>query len=380
MIGTSGKLTALDGRNVALTGGGGFIGERVAAVLAGAGARVTALLRSRHGAARLRALGATVAVVPLSGADDRLVRALEGRDAVVHAAYDMRAGAAENMAAFDALFEAAGRAGVGRFVQLSSVVVYDDWPGGVLNEDSAVSDGIAGSYRQAKIEMERRLLAGGFEAAILQPTIVYGPGSALWTTAPMAALASGGVVLPDPCGNCPAVHVDDVAAAVALALAAGDIGRERFLISGPDAPGWQAFFEAYRSLVGRGEVRLVPAGQLHARLGAAAATTAAATAAAGPAPGPGLAARVSARARRLVGSRRFERMLSAARRLRRGGLRWPDAQALALYESSPVISIEKAAMRLGYVPRVDFAEGISRLGGTSRAAFRAQGADRMNKA
>ena len=60
-------------------------------------------------------------------------------------------------AAFDALLAAAGRAGVGRIVHASSIVVYDDWPGGDaegrIDEDSPRHGTPASGYRAAKLAM-----------------------------------------------------------------------------------------------------------------------------------------------------------------------------------------------------------------------------------
>ena len=349
-----GQTSGISGKKVAVTGAGGFIGSRIVAALLAEGAQVTAVLRSGHDAARLRAMGARPVVAPLKPGT-RLERALSGAGALVNAAHDMRAGLAENLAAFDALLAAAARAGIPRIVHLSSAVVYDDWPDGALSEDSPISTGTGGAYRQAKIAMENKLLAMDIDVAILQPTIVYGPGSAFWTEAPLAALAAGGVVLPDPCGLCPAVHVDDVARAAVLAVAAPARLHDRFLVAGPDSPGWDAFYQGYREIAGRGEILRRPVGELAARLG--------------PDPagdgGPSAAARLSAVLRRVIGSRRFDRLLARLRPRARGPV-WPDPHLLALYRARPEISTARARRALGYVPRVDFASGLAGIARSRR--------------
>ncbi len=347
------KSTQLSGRRIALTGARGFIGGRILRRLLDEDAQVTALLRSGHDAKALRSLGASVAVAPLrSGAT--LERALAGHDVLVHAAYDVRAGKDENLAAFAALLSAARAAGIGRIVHLSSAVVYDDWPGGQIDEGAPISTATGGAYRQAKIAMENSLLAGDIEAIILQPTIVYGPGSAIWTTAPMAALAAGGVVLPEPCGTCPAVYVDDVAQAVARAVELPDPGRRRFVISGSDPVDWQDFYRGYRDIVGGGQIVRQPAADMLVSVGAPQSDAAQV--------GPSAAARLSARLRALVGTRRFEAAVSAARGLRTArGPAWPDAHLLALQVASPQVSIALARRDLGYAPQFDFAAGLAEI-------------------
>jgi nucleoside-diphosphate-sugar epimerase len=218
---------------------------------------------------------------------------------------------------------------------------------------------VGGPYRQAKIAMERRLIAGPLPAVILQPTIVYGPGSALWTDRPLAALRRGGVVLPDPPGLCPAVHGADVAGAALAALALPDPGRERFLISGPDRMTWADFYRGYAGLLGQGEVRLEPLADLAARLGPAPVPGAAPS-------GPSAAARISAALRRVLGSRRFDRLLARLADRRGPAVTWPDRAALALYAARGDIDTSAARDRLGFTPRLSFAQGLE----TIRAQYR----------
>lgn len=332
------------GQRVVVTGAGGFIGRRLTAVLARGGAQVTVLVRSRRDVPPgvrtvLCDLGA--GVVPPG--------ALAGASVLFHFAYDVRASAEANLRGFDALLAAAAQAGVGRVVHASSAVVYDDWPDGHLSERSAWGGPGGGPYRQAKIEMERRLLGGPLPAVILQPTIVYGPGSALWTGRPMAQLKSGGVVLPSPVGLCAAVHVDDVVLAALLAAVVPDPGRERFLVSGPDRMTWEDFFRGYAAMLGGGKIELCDLGPAPAPAAEGAA-------------GPSLAARVSAAGRRLLGHRRFEALVAAARTLRpAAGPALPDAGLHRLYLGRPTIDLGHAQVRLGFEPLIDFQAGLTTI-------------------
>ena len=113
-------------------------------------------------------------------------------------------------------------------------MVYDGWPGEDLDEAGTMQRPGGSPYRQAKIRMEAQLMAGPVPAAILQPTLVYGPGSALWTDHLADTLAHGTQVLPEPEGLCNGVFVDDVVQAMFRAATMKDLGRERFIISGPD--------------------------------------------------------------------------------------------------------------------------------------------------
>lgn len=339
----------MDGRRVLVTGATGFIGRRVFVALLGAGAEVTALVRSRAGRAGLpESVRSVVGAIENA---DALASALEGQDVLVNLAHDIRASAETNLAAFDRLIAAATVARVGRIVHLSSIVVYDAWPDHDCAETGSMDRPGGGGYRQAKIAMEHRLMAGALPAAILQPTIVYGPGSTLWTDGFAAALLAGGVVVPEPEGLCNGVFVDDVAAACVRAAALPDLKRERFIISGPAPFAWSALLEGYAKILGRGEVKRVPVAELERALG--------------PKPdesaftGPSTAARVSALARRLIGHRRFERLLRLLRRrLSRGTPMMPDHHLLAEFSGGGTCRIDHARVRLGHTPAFDLERGL----------------------
>ncbi len=67
----------------------------------------------------------------------------------------------------------------------------------------------------------------------MQPTIVYGPFSRLWTIDPADMLINATVVLPDRGeGICNAVYVDDVVDAMILAAKNPAAVGQRFLVSG----------------------------------------------------------------------------------------------------------------------------------------------------
>ena len=345
------QIGDLKGQAVAVTGASGFIGQRLVAALVRAGAEVTALVRSRHGVAALQALGARVLVAPLLPGPG-LRDALAGQAVLFHFAYDMRASGADNLAAFQALLAAAS--GVGRIVHASSAVVYDDWPDGRLTEASPISTATGSGYRQAKMAMEALLMAQSVPVAILQPTIVWGKGSPQWTEAAFAALRRGGVVLPDPVGLCPALHVDDLVQAALLAAAVPDLRQERFLIDGPERITWAEFYQAHAGRIGGGQVLLQPLADLQARLGPAPVAV--------PPHGPSVAARVSAGLRRLVGNRRFEAAVDLAKGLAGGkGPTWPDRSALILYAARPEVVTELARARLHYDPKGTLAAGLAEI-------------------
>lgn len=342
--------TELAGKAAFVTGATGFIGRRLVAALIDAGAGVTVLTRSRSGLADLPP--GIRAEIGGMGDSAVLERALAGQDVLFNLAYDVRASAAENLAGFDRLMAAARAAGVGRVVHTSSIVVYDAWPDHDCDEGGSMDRPGGSPYRQAKIAMEKRLLSGPLPAAVLQPTIVYGPGSSLWTDGFAEALLAGGVVLPEPEGLCNGVFVEDVVQACLRAAALPDLGRERFVISGPEPFAWSALLEGYAAILGRGAVRRVPVAEIERTLG--------------PKPdesgdhGPSLAARVSALARRVIGHKRFEALVrTLKKRLSKAGELYPNHHLLEEYSGKGICRIGQARARLGYAPEFDLARGLA---------------------
>lgn len=350
----SNESTDLKGMRAVVTGANGFIGRRLVAGLLAANAKVTVLLRSPHDRGYFVAVGADVAICKLTPGPE-LDAVLNGQTTLFHFAYDVRASGTENLSAFSALLDAAARGGIARVIHASSIVVYDGWPNGKLTEFSPIGTSAGGDYRQAKIAMEAELLKCDMAVAILQPTIVYGPGSALWSDAPQAALRKGPVVLPDPVGICPAVFVDDVVAAALLAAALPDLEQERFIVSGPDTVTWVDFFQGHASLIGVGSVKLAPVDELMTHRPASQQSDRRC--------GPSAAAQISARLRGVIGSRRFDRIVASCRiHLSGGESNYPPRHVLELFAATPLITSEHARSRLGYRPRFDLRVGLSEIG------------------
>lgn len=350
---------SLEGRRVTVIGAGGFIGRRLSEFLARrCGAKVTALVRHRSQRAGIAELGA----VPVLGdlRDEGSVAAVvDGAGIVFNLAYNFRGSARENLKSFGNLLGACRRAGVERLMQTSSIAVYDEWPGGTLDERSP-RDGKGSVYKETKREMECQLSAladeGALSSVIVQPTIVYGPHSWLWTDLIAERLLTGTVVLPRDTGFCPAVYVDDVVQAMILAGTRYEDACDTFIVSGSEAVDWGAYYKSIATPLGTDRLKFVEAAEL-------------------PSEGrdegeEGKASRLRdtvqaamSHAMALTGPRLRGRMQSAVLALRRkrgGRVHVPGPGDLALLRSRGAWDISKARSVLGYEPRFDFSAG-SRL-------------------
>jgi nucleoside-diphosphate-sugar epimerase len=217
----------LNGKTMAITGVGGFIGLRMTELAIERGMTVRGLDLSPEAAARAAALGAEVIVADVCDADAAR-RVCADADVVFHTAAlldedgpmalfrRVNVGGTETMAA------AASQAGAARFVHLSSVMVYGfDFPDGI-NEDGPF-DGAGNPYCRTKIESESAALGfhtpGQLEVIIIRPGDVYGAGSIPWVVRPMEMMQAGYFRLIDGgSGIINHVYVDNVLDAVFLAL------------------------------------------------------------------------------------------------------------------------------------------------------------------
>ncbi len=172
-----------------MTGATGFVGGAVVPVLLKAGWTVAAAVRSEADFPRLPPGVRPLAVGELSPAT-AWAAALDGAEAVVHLAaraHRLEDGAAQagefrrvNAEAVAALAAAAARAGVKRFVFLSSVKALEP------------SD----PYGASKLEAERALAGvSGLSSCALRSPLVYGPGVKA-NFLRLLALAARGIPLP----------------------------------------------------------------------------------------------------------------------------------------------------------------------------------------
>ena len=223
---------------LAISGGTGFVGAHLIDLALSAGHKVRALTRRDQP----RRKGVSWIAGDLADAN-ALARLCKGADAVIHVAGVINAPDAEgfeqgNVLGTGAILSAAEKAGVTRFVHVSSL---------------AAREPARSLYGASKARSEALLSASPIDCVVVRPPAVYGPGDK--ETLELFKMAKRGAVLLPPKGRLSIIHVDDLCALL-LALAKG--GPSTTIIEPDDgrAGGWshEEFAQALGRAVGRERV------------------------------------------------------------------------------------------------------------------------------
>ena len=239
---------------VLLLGATGLVGRRLAGVLERAGHRVVLGVRDRK---RVPSAAEVVEVdfARDHAAGDWLPR-LAGIDAVINAVGIVSPAPGQGFDAIHvrapvALFEACGRARVGRVVQLSAVGADPDAETGYLR-----SKGMA----------DRVLLASGLSAVVVQPSLVFAPqGASTRLFAALAALPA--VPVPgDGRQQVQPVHLDDLCALLVACLEHPS-PPARVEAVGPRPLALRDYLLGLRALMGLGPAPVLPVPRWIVRMG-----------------------------------------------------------------------------------------------------------------
>lgn len=246
----------MNGDLVLVTGAGGFIGPHVVAALGAAGYRIRITQRSAAPAPE----GAEAIVTGDLASPVDWSRPLEGVAHVVHLAGLAHAGPGLDEGLYrrintDAtldLAQAAYRAGVSRFVFISSIKAQTGaFDGPPLREADAPAPNDA--YGRSKLAAEQGLARLDFDWVSLRPALVYGPG----VKANMAALLKlARLPVPLPLGALTAprslLAVENLADAILFALTPACPARRAFTVADPEPISVAAILTALRAGIGRG--------------------------------------------------------------------------------------------------------------------------------
>jgi nucleoside-diphosphate-sugar epimerase len=227
-----------------VTGGAGFLGSAVVQRLVGRGDQVIGLARSDDAATQLTRLGAVAVRGDMTDART-LDQLLSDVDVVFHVAGAYRVGIKEseheemfrvNVDGTTIVLDAAIAAGVGRIVYVSTVGVFGNTRGMVVDEAYERPDRDFLSYYDATKYMAHRVAVGrqaaGAPVVIAQPGALYGPGDHSELGAQIAQAARGKYsIRAFPELGFTMSYVDDVADGILLAQEKGQTG-EAYVLGG----------------------------------------------------------------------------------------------------------------------------------------------------
>jgi nucleoside-diphosphate-sugar epimerase len=234
---------------VLVTGATGFVGSHVAQAFVEAGYEVRVGARASSNLRWISNLDTERVPLDVRGEPEDISRAVESVDVVVHAAGITRARRPEdyysvNAGGTDKLAAAALRAGVRRFVLISSLAARG--PDGPASGDHPESD-----YGRSKLEAENHLrsLEGRMEAVVLRPAAVYGPRDT--DLLPLFRLANAGwLPVPSGAGSLQPLYAEDAARA-ALAAAREPVGFGPFPVAENRRYSWRDVAAGLEKALGR---------------------------------------------------------------------------------------------------------------------------------
>lgn len=200
---------------VAVTGGTGFIGKKLAAHLVGRGDTVRLLSRNPEPFEKSSLIEIVKCDLTATKASD-LSAILDGTDVLYHCAGQLKNQHAMRALHVDAthkLAEAASRR-VPHWVQLSSVGVYGQITQGIVTEDSTLNP--VGQYEITKTESDKIVMEaankGGFSYSILRPSNVFGAEMTNQSLFNMIAMIDRGLFfyIGKPGASANYIHADNV--------------------------------------------------------------------------------------------------------------------------------------------------------------------------
>ena len=250
------------GQVLLVTGGTGYLGSVVVAVLADEGRDVRVLARDEGRARRVLPAGVEVVIGDVFD-EEALARATAGCSAVLHLAATVGGTPEEihtaNVDGARRVLDAARTAGARRFVHTSTGAAIMDATG-LVAEQPVAPPALTDPYSASKATAEELVLAAeGIESVVVSPASIYGPspcGPESYNGLFRAAAAGEVPVVVDaPMGW---VLAEDTARGHVLALDHGEPGR-RYVLCGEVARVGRVL-HSYADAVGGTRVALLPPG------------------------------------------------------------------------------------------------------------------------
>ncbi|HET8865576.1 MAG TPA: NAD-dependent epimerase/dehydratase family protein [Gracilimonas sp.] len=258
-------MTSLKGKKVLVTGATGFLGSRLAELLADKEKSVvTGIGRNLERVAHLREKGIDLKKVDILNTED-IEKVVTGQDYVFHSAAiidgDHDAGQKVNVDATKALVETSGKKGVSRFIHVSTLAVYDMPQTGEIGESTPLALNHSAMYNRTKSQAEKvaREMAEktNLELSIIRPSMIYGPGYGIWSEGMFNLILNDKpVYIGDGSTNFYPVYVDDVVQALILCAKSPNAVGEAYNIV-HEVTDWKTFMDHYAKIVNK-ETKGIP--------------------------------------------------------------------------------------------------------------------------
>lgn len=239
-------------KRIAVVGASGFVGNAVVDRMVGLpDCSIVPLIRSSGNAWRLAKKGIEPIVVDLLS-PPAVKAALAGCTHVINCS---RGDEKVMLAGLRNLLEAAAAVSVEGFVHLSSVSVYGDPPAAASQSEDAVPPPLEKfSYGQTKLEQDtmiQKAARKGLPSTILCPPNISGPYSPYLNGLVDSLRAGQFALMDDASGPCNLVDVDNLVAAIALALDHGVTDPKRIFVTDAEATTWRDVIDGLMPLTGR---------------------------------------------------------------------------------------------------------------------------------
>lgn len=195
---------------------------------------------------------------------NEIVKSLRGVDCLVHAAGYAHAHAGDlkrsndlhwkiNYCLSRTILDAAVKAGVGTFINLSTVKVFGDFHGESIDE--TCKENPMSAYAKSKFQFEKILNVyherGDISIVNLRLSMVYGKGCS-GNLNRMCEIVRRGFFPPIPqtYNKRSLIHIDDVVGAIHAVLADENSRGKTYIVTGPDAPSGRDIYNEIRMFYG----------------------------------------------------------------------------------------------------------------------------------
>jgi uncharacterized protein YbjT (DUF2867 family) len=227
---------------ILLLGASGFIGRELFAALTARGHAVVPAVRRLSGTPPFAAETSRVVDLNRATSPQAWAPLLDGIDAVVNCAGVLQGTSSQSIDAIHegapvALFRACEARGIRRVVQVSAISA---------DRDAATA------YARTKLAADEQLRSSSLDWTLLRPSLVIARGS-YGGTSLLRAIAALPLAMPVPGSGEQAfqpIHVDDLAAVVALALETDRLTRKSIDVVGPQKATLREILAGYRRWLG----------------------------------------------------------------------------------------------------------------------------------